>query len=49
LRRGITPEINAVSAAIFAFSLAMIVLWYRLRTRDERKQPGALTLAETGE
>jgi spermidine/putrescine transport system permease protein len=33
LRRGITPEINAVSAAIFAFSLVMIVLWYRLRMR----------------
>lgn len=32
LRRGITPEINAVSAAIFAFSLLMILLWYRLRT-----------------
>src|SRR5450432_3446806 len=31
LRRGITPEINAVSAAIFVFSLLMIVLWYRLR------------------
>ena len=31
LRRGITPEINAVSAAICAFSLLMIVLWYRLR------------------
>jgi len=34
LRRGITPEINAVSAAIFAFSLVMIVLWYRLRIRS---------------
>jgi spermidine/putrescine transport system permease protein len=31
LRRGITPEINAVSAAIFAFSLLTIMLWYRLR------------------
>ena len=36
LRRGITPEINAVSAAIFAFSLVMIVLWYRLRMRGGR-------------
>ena len=32
LRRGMTPEINAVSTIIFTFSLAMIVLWYRLRT-----------------
>jgi spermidine/putrescine transport system permease protein len=49
LRRGITPEINAVSAAIFAFSLFTIVLWYRLRTRDERRRPGAMALVETGE
>jgi spermidine/putrescine transport system permease protein len=31
LRRGITPEINAVSTLIFAFSLLTIVLWYKLR------------------
>ena len=31
LRRGITPEINAISTIIFVFSLAAIVLWYRLR------------------
>jgi spermidine/putrescine transport system permease protein len=36
LRRGMTPEINAVSTLIFVFSLAMILVWYRLRTRDER-------------
>jgi spermidine/putrescine transport system permease protein len=30
LRRGITPEINAVSTIIFVFSLCAIVLWYRL-------------------
>jgi spermidine/putrescine transport system permease protein len=35
LRRGITPEINAVSAVIFLFSLIVIVLWYRLRVRSE--------------
>jgi spermidine/putrescine transport system permease protein len=35
LRRGITPEINAISTIIFLFSLTAIVLWYRLRTRDE--------------
>ena len=36
LRRGITPEINAVSTVIFFFSLGMILIWYRLRTRGER-------------
>jgi len=35
LRRGITPEINAVSTIIFIFSLSMIVIWYKLRTRAE--------------
>lgn len=35
LRRGITPEINAISAIIFLFSLVAIVLWYRLRVRGE--------------
>jgi len=32
LRRGITPEINAVSTIIFVFSLSAIVIWYRLST-----------------
>ena len=36
LRRGITPEINAVSTIIFVFSLVTIVVWYRLRMRAER-------------
>ena len=36
LRRGITPEINAVSTVIFFFSLGMILIWYRLRTRGAR-------------
>jgi spermidine/putrescine transport system permease protein len=35
LRRGITPEINAVSTIIFVFSLVTIVIWYRLRVRAE--------------
>jgi spermidine/putrescine transport system permease protein len=39
LRRGMTPEINAISAVIFVFSLVAIVLWYRLRARAEG-QPG---------
>jgi spermidine/putrescine transport system permease protein len=35
LRRGITPEINAISTIIFVFSLIAIVFWYRLRVRGE--------------
>ncbi|HUK47995.1 MAG TPA: ABC transporter permease [Terriglobales bacterium] len=35
LRRGITPEINAISAIIFVFSLCAIVLWYRLSIRAQ--------------
>ena len=35
LRRGITPEINAVSTIIFMFSLLTIVVWYHLRMRAE--------------
>ena len=35
LRRGITPEINAISAIIFVFSLLTIVFWYRLRLRSQ--------------
>src|SRR5262249_1051514 len=34
LRRGITPEINAVSTLIFAASVLLIVIWYRIRTRS---------------
>jgi spermidine/putrescine transport system permease protein len=33
LRRGITPEINAISTIIFATSVVLISVWYRLRTR----------------
>jgi spermidine/putrescine transport system permease protein len=33
LRRGITPEINAISTLIFVVSVALIVIWYRVRTR----------------
>lgn len=35
LRRGITPEINAISTLILFFSVAMILIWYRLRTRPD--------------
>jgi len=39
LRRGITPEINAVSTIIFLFSLGMILVWYRLRTGRGEQRP----------
>jgi spermidine/putrescine transport system permease protein len=33
LRRGMTPEINAISTLIFCFSVFLILIWYRIRTR----------------
>jgi len=36
LRRGITPEINAISTLILIVSILLITIWYRLRTRSER-------------
>jgi spermidine/putrescine transport system permease protein len=47
LRRGITPEINAISTIIFSFSLVVIVLWYRLRARAEGSPEIAAELIET--
>jgi spermidine/putrescine transport system permease protein len=35
LRRGITPEINAISTLILLFSIGTILIWYRLRTRAQ--------------
>jgi spermidine/putrescine transport system permease protein len=48
LRRGITPEINAISTIIFLFSLTVIVLWYRLRAQGEGSPEIASELIETG-
>ncbi|HXM97396.1 MAG TPA: ABC transporter permease [Candidatus Dormibacteraeota bacterium] len=36
LRRGITPEINAISTLIFLVSVILIVIWYRIRSRSLR-------------
>ena len=36
LRRGITPEINAISSLILLVSVVLIVVWYHLRSRTER-------------
>jgi spermidine/putrescine transport system permease protein len=46
LRRGITPEINAISTIIFIFSLAAIVLWYRLRKSADGSPEVAAELIE---
>jgi len=47
LRRGITPEINAISTIIFMFSLIAIIVWYRLRTRAEVTPEIGSELVET--
>jgi spermidine/putrescine transport system permease protein len=36
LRRGITPEINAISTLILVVSIVLITVSYHLRTRTER-------------
>ena len=41
LRRGITPEINAISTVILVFSIGIIVVWYHLRARSLKTQEGA--------
>jgi spermidine/putrescine transport system permease protein len=46
LRRGITPEINAISTIIFVFSLIAILLWYRLRFRSAGQTEIAAELVE---
>ncbi|MCI0352651.1 MAG: ABC transporter permease [Acidobacteriales bacterium] len=38
LRRGMTPEINAISTIIFLFSLISILLWFHLRTRARQTE-----------
>jgi spermidine/putrescine transport system permease protein len=38
LRRGITPEINAISTLIFAISVILILIWYQIRTRTTGKE-----------
>jgi spermidine/putrescine transport system permease protein len=46
LRRGITPEINAISTIIFVFSLIAIVVWYRLRVQGESRPEIGAELVE---
>ena len=40
LRRGMTPEINAISTLLFCFSLIAIVLWFKLRRTGDEEQKG---------
>jgi spermidine/putrescine transport system permease protein len=47
LRRGITPEINAISTVLFVFSMIAIVVWYRLRAGSEGRREVAAQLVET--
>lgn len=49
LRRGITPEINAISTVIFVFSLMSIVVWYRIRVRAEGHIEAGSELLPTNE
>ena len=37
LRRGITPEINAISSLILVVSVVLIVVWYHLRSHSEQR------------
>ena len=47
LRRGITPEINAISSIIFVLSLFAILIWYRLRVASEVQPEIAAELLES--
>jgi spermidine/putrescine transport system permease protein len=49
LRRGITPEINAISTIIFLFSLGTIVFWYRLRMLSEGSAEVGAELMESAQ
>jgi spermidine/putrescine transport system permease protein len=44
LRRGITPEINAISTVILFFSISTILIWYRLRTRSAHAEEPVATM-----
>ena len=46
LRRGITPEINAISTIIFVFSLVAIVIWYKLRASADGSREVAAELVQ---
>lgn len=46
LRRGMTPEINAISTIIFICSLGLILLWYRLRKPGSEEWETAVRAVE---
>lgn len=41
LRRGMTPEINAISTIIFFSSVGLILFWYHLRTAGQSRSEAA--------
>ncbi|HKW87176.1 MAG TPA: ABC transporter permease [Candidatus Acidoferrales bacterium] len=47
LRRGMTPEINAISTVILLFSISSILFWYRLRTRTVVEEGPTQMLSNT--
>lgn len=52
LRRGITPEINAIATIILAVSIFLILVWYRLRQSSPspaKAMPRAVTAELQGE
>jgi len=52
LRRGITPEINAIATIILAVSIGLILIWYRLRQSSPAPAeaiPAAVTAELQGE
>lgn len=47
LRRGMTPEINAISTLLLLFSVGVILFWYRLRTRSSVPEKGTTGMLST--
>jgi spermidine/putrescine transport system permease protein len=47
LRRGITPEINAISTLMLLFSILTILIWYRLRTHSQRSKDNIANVLTT--
>ena len=42
VRLGVKPEVNAISTLIFAVSVLLIIVWYRLRARSISSAPREL-------
>ncbi len=46
LRRGMTPEINAISTIILVLSTSLILLRYRLRTHTQMREAEAAAVIQ---